>query len=831
MNTKFILFSTLIAVFAISFAAAFSVSSGGDTSICAGTTATIIDTVLNSGNYIITSAGTASAFSTVIPSGLIVNGQGMVYSYISPPSDALPGPYNLNVKISDNAETQSIDHKINILDCHQSALSVDADKSSCTCEEAVFLLKLKNNGDYLESYDLSAEGPAKNYVTLDESTVILGPQEEKIVKAYSKAPCDVYGKYELTFKSKASTSLSIATVKAGWDIKPCYDYSISTPADYYSACDHSSLTIPLSIKNSGTADNNYNLKIDAPSWINLEKNTAAVSQSGTTAVNIFANTPYLTEGNFTIKTEVSSVTGNVKQTLDTKINVRKCYNVLADIDKETDRLCNAVSNKYEVRIKNLGEFSNTFDLTVSGAPWAELSESSITLNAGEEKILTLDIHPPYDADAKTYKITVQAKDPVSQASYSDSIDINVATTEQCYQPAINVKQESLEIMKDNAATDLIIIENKGTDNATYIVDLSGTASKFSEINPGIVTILPGKAEIIYLYIAPTLLTNAGDYEAIVTARMKDSTVLSSKTIQIKVNEKVEAKGNVTIETIPTEPKEGFFAKIGNGISGFAYQIGKFVSNLFTGIFTLKPEIKLAENITINELKEKFQSGDMNEAQLKEYFKQIGSESSADGLISQWKSELNITEDNQVAVLTENESAAIAIIPENETITEEAVAENVTVENVAVENTGTSEINEINVTIVTNETENETAITPENETVSEINITINETEVSENETSVTINITNESNEIITPSNESVNETIPSENASAEELNPSNELTNKFNFNFDFSKYKKYIIGAIVIILIMLLFITGFWKKIIEFFEEETETPANGKNGKK
>lgn len=905
-----IFFAVIMALSAVS---AFSIDSGSDVSICAGTTSTIIDTIIGDGSYSITSSGSASDFSTTIPSGLVITGQNAVYSYVSPPSTALPGEYALLVSIkNERGETKTAYHGISITDCHASVLSVDKDKTTCACEESAFLITLKNSGSYLESYNLFVEGAASKWATLSDSILIIGPGEEKSSKAFVKAPCDVYGRYELTFKAKASTSLSVATAKANIDIKPCYDYSLGIDKNYYSLCENEKISIPLKLNNLGTSDSDYDLKISGPDWMNIENSRMFVKSLQSSETNILANPPYLVKGNFTLNVEATSKIGGLKKTVESKINVEKCYDVLVDAVKEKDRLCNAVSNKYEVIIKNTGRFSNSYDLSIN-SDFATLSESRISLSAGEEKSVELDVHPSYDTSAKLYDITITATDPASKASGSDKINIQVSTLEQCYQPSIKAKTDNIALSKDSTATDLIIIENKGSDPATYILDLSGTASKFSELNPGIVTIAPGKAEAVYLYIAPNLLVDAGSYENIITARMKDTTILSSKTVSIKVNEgkevekqvqkidvsldsenrlkssenktseaanktafidnigkffskigtaisnaissiKLNAKSalnataeekkaenitieenmtsaetsevitpaveekkvetispaeeekveniaeNITIEENITSSNEtisnktGFFDKIGQGFSriGNAFSVaGKWTAKTAVntassvkGFFedainSLRPEeARIPSNMSVGEIKAGFIAGNITEHQLLVYFDDVNmSKESSQLFIDKWTAEMrNISEQNKA-------NTTIAITTEQGASTASVIKEEV-------------------------KDEQDTSNSQSNEEIT-IDLSINKSESDEQAAS-----------------NAPNETLILETQNLSKFNPN------LNLNIDFSKFKSYIIGAVVIILIMLLFITGAWKKIIEFFEEEVDEPKkNGKNGKK
>jgi hypothetical protein len=84
----------------------------------------------------------------------------------------------------------------------------------------------------------------------------------------------------------------------------------------------------------------------------------------------------------------------------------------------------------------------------------------------------------------------------------------------------------------------------------------------------------------------------------------------------------------------------------------------------------------------------------------------------------------------------------------------------------------------------------------------VTITANETKVTENET---LNITIESN----ATNENTTEIVAIGNGTV--------------INFDIKDFlienRAYIIGAIIIVFLVVLFSTGLWRKIIDFFEED------------
>lgn len=83
--------------------------------------------------------------------------------------------------------------------------------------------------------------------------------------------------------------------------------------------------------------------------------------------------------------------------------------------------------------------------------------------------------------------------------------------------------------------------------------------------------------------------------------------------------------------------------------------------------------------------------------------------------------------------------------------------------------------------------------------------------------------------VSESNESENQ---EESGELEEANFSSTLNweNAKKSLLNFSAYKSYLLGAISVILIIIIFATGFWKKIIDFFDEEEELEEKVKEKK-
>ncbi len=547
MRKVFLIFLSLLFLMAIAtqatFARAeFTVTTHMETNtVCPSTTIVIEDVVTASspGAITITSAGSAANFATVIPYGFWLEpGQSeVVYSYITPSSKVTPGTYVLEVVIAQGIFVKTVKHTVIVENCHNTVIKVEpASQSICACEQKSFLLTVSNLGRYMENYELSIEGPASKWIELSSKSITLAAGSSAKITVNVNTPCNAAGNYDTNFVVKSKSEYAQANVKAALSIVSCYDYTISSDKTYYSICEAEKLTAPIKIKNLGTNNNIYKINLQAPNWTHLDLNQVTIEKGKEATFNLIAEPPYKTQGNFTAYIEVMSDFGKVIKKHDISLQVSKCYDASVTIETDKDKMCNALSNTYSVAIRNTGKFQNTYDIVIEGPDWVTISEKRVTLNASKEKSLVLDVHPPYNTKPGEYKIKVKAIDAISKTEASDTLTVTTVSLEECYSPAISTKDDIVAVSKDNTATALFIIENKGTHDANYTIEVSGTATKFSQVHPGTIALKSTKAQTVYLYLAPPLEIAAQDYVITITVRLEDTTILASKTITVKVLE-------------------------------------------------------------------------------------------------------------------------------------------------------------------------------------------------------------------------------------------------------------------------------------------------------
>ncbi len=572
MKRAFLIFLTLfLSITLIALAKAdFTITTNLTTNtVCPSSTIVIEDiiTALTPGAFVVATGGTAESFTTTVPQGFwLEQGEKEVfYSYITPSSKITPGSYVLEVTVTQTGTgtVKTVKHNVMVENCHQTAIKVEpVSQAICACEERSMKLTITNNGNYLENYELSVEGPASQWTKLSSKSITLAANSSTTVMAYVNTSCNVAGKYEANFVVKSKSEYGQANAKANFSVVSCYDYSISSNKTYYAICEAEKLTVPIKIKNLGTRLNTYKINMEGPNWTKIDQREITLANGTEGTFNLIAEPPYKTQGNFTAFIEVMTDLGKVLKKYDISLQVSKCYDVSVTVEEDKDKMCNALSNTYAVAVRNTGKFVNTYDIILDAPDWVTISKKRLTLNASKEEALVLDVHPPYNTKPLTYTIKIKAIDAISKAEAVDELNITTVSLEECYSPAISTKDDLVTVSKDSTATALFTIENKGTNDANYTVEISGTGTKFSQLNPGTLSLETGKAQTVYLYIAPPLDIAVQDYIVTVTVRLKDTTIIASKTITIKVVE----PGIIPSQPLPpaappAETQPSLFSKI------------------------------------------------------------------------------------------------------------------------------------------------------------------------------------------------------------------------------------------------------------------------------
>lgn len=508
--------------------------------------------------------GGAKVWSTVVPSGVILGPgeQKVIYTYVTPGKNAVPGTYTLDLVSSGSGEVKSLSHPVTIKSCYGAQLvTPDAQKSVCPLELSKFEFELKNSGQYRETFDLSVEGILKDKVSLSDTAITLDKSGTKKIVAFVTGPEDA-GEFGFSIVAKAKSSNIVESFNAKLQVNPCFDFLVEVEKSAYDFCEHTVQQVPIKITNRGTATNDFDLGLEGPEWAKLDNRFLELKPGESRIINLAMAPDFGVQGDFTISLDVVPEKGRLKAVHDFNVNVRKCNAVGVNIIEDKSRVCNGISGSFETIIKNIGEIENEFRLGMQAPGWVTLGQASpvFKLKSQEEKHLFIRMDPGLDVAPGTHKVRVgvSTTDESSVTAFSeDTIDVEVVGVEGCFKPSIEVDRDNVIVFFDATSTLPFAIKNNGITTAEYNVVVSGTASNFVQLNPSILRVEPGRSEIVYMYIAPSSQVALGDYEAVVSVRLKDSDFLVSQRIGIGITdnpEKVTVVEQVVEKNVANENK-------------------------------------------------------------------------------------------------------------------------------------------------------------------------------------------------------------------------------------------------------------------------------------
>jgi len=550
---KIFALAALLLLFLPVFAGDFTVgTSAVEQNVCATDTALYVLTVQNGAanpdSYTVGLSGDAAKWAVAAPAGFkLESGEiEQVYIYVTPVSGALPGAYDLQVKV--NGQESLL--KVNVGDCHSAEFTAENTvQTVCADTTAEYSLILTNTGKYTETISLSLSGTAAKWATLSDMTVKLSAGQTKQIKVTATPPADQTGLLDLTVNAKAQNSNAAASMQLGVQSNNCYKFDLMLDKNYISFCENSEVKMPLTVTNKGNVDNTFTINAVGPKWVSVEQGKLEIPAGGSRVTNLAMFPDYGIAGDFKIQIKAASEKGNLNSEQEITASVQTCHSTDLKIALAEDTLCPFTSKAYEVSLKNTGTFDERYAVKVSGADFATLDKNFVDVPAGKIESINLMIDAK-DAPAGSYiiSVTADAQDP-SHAEADDVLNLKIAPKESCFGVLTTVALTKVQAAPGEGTLVPLIIENKGTEESTYNLEVSGTGAAYAKLNPAVVTIEGRQAKTAYLYIAVPEETARQEYMLTISARLADGTVSSSSNVVLDV---VAPASTVTKVETPTQ---------------------------------------------------------------------------------------------------------------------------------------------------------------------------------------------------------------------------------------------------------------------------------------
>ena len=555
--------------------------------LCPRSTGLFTDVIISDKDsfYTVNVEGDGAKWSTAVPSGFILKAgeEKTIYTYVTPNIDVSSGNYFVNTVVSTEDGTKKVSHSFMIKNCYLSDLSFKQNsRTSCPGDKGIlYELLLRNSGEYRENYELDVKGDG---VTLSNNVIALNPGESKTIYAYVDAGEHDEGVNQFNVVAKTSSGNIIEAGGAVLNINPCYDFDVIADRNTFSICDGEKDSAQLTVTNLGSTDNVYSLLLEAPEWVNVDKNSIELRKGSNGVVSLEMSPDYGVEGSFNIVVKTIPKYGYDVIEDSYSVDVKKCNNVDVDIVKIDETMCRDEKLGYDAVIYNNGMVAKDYDLSLNAPDWISLSDENVNLDATEKKTVLLNVD---NASVGSYGVSVRADAVDGSVSSEDKFILNVKSLEECYNAELSMSDREV-VYYDDSVSIPVTVKNLGSRTASYELSLSGEGVNFVQLNPSSLSVESDKAEVVSLYIAPSAQV-LGEYKIDVNVVADGTTILDSKTLSLKItNNKDEA-------TI----KEGLVKRFLNRIKSYYNRIKSYYNGFVDRI--RNKNVETPENLPLEEL--------------------------------------------------------------------------------------------------------------------------------------------------------------------------------------------------------------------------------------
>ncbi|MYF57376.1 hypothetical protein F4225_16880, partial [Candidatus Poribacteria bacterium] len=265
----------------------------------------------------------------------------------------------------------------------------------------------------------------------------------------------------------------------------------------------SGISYTVQVRNTGNISDTIRLTTSGDVSATLSQNTVSLAAGATTNVTVaISGSALRAADDYEVKVKATSQGDNTKTAeITTTTTILPVYSVslagVGDLTTETSDASAGVS--YQVRVTNNGNTRDTISLTTSGDVNATVSPSSITLNRGLSRTVTLRILGTVLTAAGEYEVKFKA---TSQGDTTKTAEIATTTT---ILPVYDVSISGvgdLETVTADASDGIVYrvsITNEG--NTADVFDLSTSGDAYGTLSVDSVSLASGASEEVTLTIS------------------------------------------------------------------------------------------------------------------------------------------------------------------------------------------------------------------------------------------------------------------------------------------------------------------------------------------
>ena len=338
----------------------------------------------------------------------------------------------------------------------------------------------------------------------------------------------------------------IYTKEATSDVPPVYGVTLAGVGALTQRTTDASAGVRYTLRVTNTGNTNDVIRLSTSGSVNATLSRTSISLASGASTNVTLTVPgtaLTTAGDYAVKVTATSQGDSTKTAeVTTTTTILPVYSVmLAGVGNLTRETTNASAGvRYTLRVTNSGNTNDTIRLTTSGDATATVSPTSVSLNQGASRTVTLRISGTALAKAGDYAVKVTA---TSQGDKTKTAEISTTTTILPVYDVTLTGVGDLATETTDASAGVTYTLNVTNDGNTDDVINLATSGNDATLSQTSVPLASGASTSVTLTIPSAALATAGEYVVKVTATSQGD---STKTDEITTTTTVLPVYGVTL---------------------------------------------------------------------------------------------------------------------------------------------------------------------------------------------------------------------------------------------------------------------------------------------
>ena len=284
-----------------------------------------------------------------------------------------------------------------------------------------------------------------------------------------------------------------------------------------------SVQFSLKITNTGIYADTYGLKAEEfPNYVTVSESSFNLNPGDSKQLFAYANFPCGVYGKQSFDLLIKSTSSDIKASVPLIVDILRAYDYSISTLKSYE-ICELLNSTVALTIKNKADVINSYTLSVKGADFATPRETIVSLAAGQEADILLNLKPE-QGSAGSYDLTIISKSTRGEITKKLTTTINVS---QCLNPVVTVPTDKSVCTEESSF--LFEAVNNGIFEETFNFEVR---PDFITLEEQSITLTPGESKLLTLTINPSAENN--DYTVMLNTTLSDRPVSFSQSFNLRV---------------------------------------------------------------------------------------------------------------------------------------------------------------------------------------------------------------------------------------------------------------------------------------------------------